>query len=370
MTSVKGSPSNLTYLQQRNQKLYEEMLQPGALRPRLTWPKVLAFALALMIHGLTLYLVWASVWHLANGFTWISRRSGPLAVGNFGIAIGTFLFAWTLRPRLGRWPEGILIRAEFPALYGLADKVATALNTAPIDGIVWASYYGASYSQVGMRQKRMISIGLPLWAILNDQERIALIAHKVAHSVNGDVTRTLILGSALKAISSWDSTARAISPLIGPVWLFSSAVLAILRRLLLHESRRAEYFADALAVEVGGTDAMLSTFRKLQFAISFRSIVTYTPAGTSAHAVFDKFRDYVAAVSVHPQTMQDLESATTIQDAHYNFTHPPLALRKNFLETRPKLEPKLTLSQDEAAALALESSAVTQTLTVSTFQGP
>jgi Zn-dependent protease with chaperone function len=367
MTSVKGTQKNLTDLQKRNQKLYEEMAQPGALRPRLTLPKLIAFVLALMIHGLTLYLVWASVWHLANGFNWISRQSGVLAAGNFGIAIVTFLIAWTLRPRLGRWPEGILKRAEFPASYGLAAKVAKALNAAPIDGIVWASDYGAAYSQVGIRQERLIAIGLPLWAILNDQERIALIAHELAHSVNGDAARSLVLRSALKAISSWDSAAREMSIMTGPVWLLSSAILTLLRRLLLHESRRAEYFADALAAEVAGTDAMLATIRKLQFAHTFKSIVTYTPAGTSLHTMLDQFRDHIATISLHPKTMQDLEFDTTLWDAYYNFSHPPFALRKNFLETRPKLEPKLKLSQDESATLALEADTVTKTLTVSIF---
>ncbi len=46
-------------------------------------------------------------------------------------------------------------------------------------------------------------LGLPLLAILDNQEKIALIAHELAHDVNGDPARTFFIGAAVGALIEW-----------------------------------------------------------------------------------------------------------------------------------------------------------------------
>ena len=84
MASFDGSRNDLTYLQKRNQKLYEEMLQSGALKPRLTISKLIALALALLIHGVTLYFALVCVWNLINGIVWIRPGFGSAACTQLG----------------------------------------------------------------------------------------------------------------------------------------------------------------------------------------------------------------------------------------------------------------------------------------------
>jgi len=363
MTTFDQSLNSRAYLQRRNQKLYEEMLQLGALRPRLTLSLLIGYALALLVHAITLYFVWACLWNFGSAVVGLTSGVPIRTVGSFAVALGAFFVAWQLRPRLGRWPPMILERAQFPALYGLADKVAKELKAKPLDGIAIDPNYNFAYSKVGIQQRTVVHIGLPLCAVLNDQERIAIVAHELAHGVNGDFTRGLVLGSAYKTTVRWHNfTVTMIQPgynmrmgiLFVPVWIITSILLTLFRRLLLHESRRAEYLADTLAAEVGGTDAALSALTKVQFGQKFQAFVLYEPAGSSLRAVLKRFQEYIRVVSADPKALRDIERENSIRDAHYNFTHPPMALRQRFLQAQAKAPPRLTLDADESASLAHE----------------
>src|SRR5207244_8660082 len=58
-----------------------------------------------------------------------------------------------------------------------------------------------AYWQVsGLRRRRVLGLGVPLLAILEPQERVALVAHELAHARNGDVGRTLVVSSALRTL--------------------------------------------------------------------------------------------------------------------------------------------------------------------------
>ena len=43
----------------------------------------------------------------------------------------------------------------------------------------------------------MLFIGLPLFAILDDAERVSVLGHELAHGVNGDPTRGFVVGTAM-----------------------------------------------------------------------------------------------------------------------------------------------------------------------------
>ena len=56
------------------------------------------------------------------------------------------------------------------------------------------------YGLYGVKGKRILTLGMPLIAASNGQELVALIGHEMAHSVNGDATRSYIVSSALDTL--------------------------------------------------------------------------------------------------------------------------------------------------------------------------
>ena len=49
----------------------------------------------------------------------------------------------------------------------------------------------------------MLRLGVPLLTILDGQEVVALVGHELAHQVNGDATRGLVVGTALETLRRW-----------------------------------------------------------------------------------------------------------------------------------------------------------------------
>jgi heat shock protein HtpX len=108
-----------------------------------------------------------------------------------------------VRPRVPKVHEAIMAREKALALHKLADEVARALDTSPVDGIVISSDFNAGLGQGGRRRRRILHLGLPLVSILNGEERVALLAHELAHSVNGDPNRGFFVGTAISSLAQW-----------------------------------------------------------------------------------------------------------------------------------------------------------------------
>jgi Zn-dependent protease with chaperone function len=174
-------------------RLVAELLDAEELEPRLTPVRLGAYAIAATVHVLTLGLLLGGAALIALTFF------NVLALGAGALAIGV---AVIMRPRFGKPREdGMLARREAPALHELADEVAEALDVRPPDIIVVDRRFNASWQIVGLRRRRVLTLGLPLVAILDRQERVALAAHELAHARNGDSTRGLFVGSAINGLA-------------------------------------------------------------------------------------------------------------------------------------------------------------------------
>ncbi|WP_309114375.1 hypothetical protein [Saccharothrix sp.] len=57
--------------------------------------------------------------------------------------------------------------------------------------------FNAGASDHGLRRRRRLVLGLPLWGVLEPQQRVALPAHEMGHFVNGDPTRGIATSPAL-----------------------------------------------------------------------------------------------------------------------------------------------------------------------------
>jgi Zn-dependent protease with chaperone function len=112
---------------------------------------------------------------------------------------------WTLRPRRRKEKERGLTRAELPATFALLDRIAEALGTnAPEEIVLDAEFNASIYTQLLVRNPpTRLTIGLTLWAALDEGERIAVLAHELGHRVNGDSARYGPVALAGNVIETW-----------------------------------------------------------------------------------------------------------------------------------------------------------------------
>lgn len=168
---------------------------PSVLRPTFTVSKLLALVFAILVHTLSLAVGMFGVYLIAG-----------YGQGGYAILPGMMFLAlaWLLRPHLGNFPrEYVMTRAEAPTLYAVVDAIAHTLDAPPIEGIWIAGAYNAGLRRVGFRQRQLLLLGKPLWDVLQGQEHVALLAHELAHAVNGDSNRGLVVGSACNALAAW-----------------------------------------------------------------------------------------------------------------------------------------------------------------------
>jgi Zn-dependent protease with chaperone function len=189
-------------------RLAEEVARAPTLEPRLTISKAFAYVIAGAAHAFTIALV-------AGGVALILVADGnipPIVAGGLAILLGL-----AARPRFSKTPPGeALSRDAAPTLYGLADDIAGALAIAPCDAVVVTADFNASWTPVGIRRRRVMTLGLPLVSVLEPQELVALIAHEHAHARNGDATRGLFVGTAINGLATLygilEPRARRVAP--------------------------------------------------------------------------------------------------------------------------------------------------------------
>ena len=147
-------------------------LAEGPLSPRtMTAARVATLAAAVLLLAAVLGIAALGVWLLFFDFFSVSTVLGALLIG----------IAVVLRPRLGRLSglaeHGVVVEpAKAPHLFALVKRVATAVG-APEPRVVMLGYdLNAFTTAVGVRRTRVLNLGLPMWATLEPQERVALMA--------------------------------------------------------------------------------------------------------------------------------------------------------------------------------------------------
>jgi Zn-dependent protease with chaperone function len=344
-------------------RLVSELLTADQLEPRLTPPRIAAYAIAGGVHLFTAALAIGGV------VLGVLAFPNPAALVAALIMVG---LAWLMRPRLGKVPdEGLVTRDEAPRLYALTDAIADALGVPGVHVIVIDHEFNASWMVAGARQRRVLTLGLPLLAMLDPQERVALIAHELAHDRNGDSTRGLVVGSAIHALSefygaiapedfggesNWSQLAIFDRMVNVAHWIVSRPVLGVLWLeflLLRRDSQRAEYLADALAASVGGSAAVVRLQEKLLLQSTFMSAVQRAVHGRSEET--DLFELLVAQVDCIPARERERRRRLArLESARLGESHPPTAKRIELLEARSPVEPQLTASSEDAAAVDAE----------------
>jgi Zn-dependent protease with chaperone function len=343
-----------------SQALYDQLAKASSLRPRITRSKLLASAIAALVHMISLSILLFGVVLAVRGWP------NPFAVGLALLCIGV---SWVTRVRLGRTPTNIAPRDQFPTLYKVADAIAHELNTRPVAGIVINGDFNASYQIVSWRRQPIVTLGLPLMALLNPQQQVALLAHELAHGVNGDSSRSFVVGSAIDTLRVWSYVIRPqrilyeeeglaglvmvpLNLLLLGVAQLVDLCAATLTLLLWRDSQRAEYLADYLAARIGGSAAACALLETLLLGPSFKMTVRRIVHSRRQDQMFAALREEMASVPAHER--ERLGRVEALDQTRLDVTHPPTMFRIRFLQARDAQTPHIVLSADEIDQLDRE----------------
>ena len=277
------------------------------------------------------------------------------------------LLAVALHPRLGKVSKGVYVvdQAQSPALVRLVARVAAELGTRPPDLIVVDERFNASCTAVGLRRTRVLVLGLPLWAALPPQQRVALIAHELGHFVNGDLRNGLVtwlpvntLGElALLVKPDRHNRIRSVGLIHVLTGLLTNVVLSILHVMLrcgqvlvlwvsLRDGQRAEYLADQMAARVAGTTETMVLLDTLLAGEGLRTAVAAAARrGGRAQqwrAVADNNRAAMA------DRVDRLRQLSVREEASMFASHPPTGMRARLLQARPRTHPIVVLTDAES----------------------
>lgn len=350
-------------------KLYDDLAthplaDAATARRGMVWSASLltAFTLATLVYAASLSLAWI-------GFDLLVLQPWQNGWVVFGAVI-LLLLAWLALPARAELPDAIVARADAPTLYLAAERLAAAMGTAPPTGIAISREFNANYRVCSWRADRYVELGLPLLAVLDGPEQMALLAHELSHGVNSDPLRGRYLHGAYATLEQWGQSLRPVhiggseGGLVGllavPFELVQLALSEAMRLLafgmvllVMRESQRAEYLADRLAAAVTGDHAMRAMLEKLGARDAIEIAVSRHALNGREDSLLPVLRETVAAM---PESERErLRRWSRLQLSRVDATHPPTALRVELLARIAAAEPPPpVLSAAEFAALDAE----------------
>ncbi|MDX2543996.1 M48 family metalloprotease [Streptomyces sp. WI04-05B] len=328
---------------------------------------VLAYAIALLVHGVTAVLAGAGIWCVVSGW------------GGFLMVPGLFLLAlgWALRPRLNRLPKDedtgvVLRRPDAPELFALIDEIAVASGTRGVDAVAVNAETNASVQTYGLRG-RLLTLGLPLWESLTPEHRIALLGHELGHYGNGDTRRGVVLGTAFRSLGLW---LYYLSPIPNPTAvqmitnlayvvprLLVQGVLMLLDTLTLRSTQRSEYLADSAAARAGSTEAAVGLMDRLLVSdsidITLRREVNGRRMRGGARARGAESDGLWEELAAHMDSIPEFEyerqrRVGALRGHSVDSTHPPTHLRRRRLLEVGPVAGVVTADEERSARIAGE----------------
>ncbi|MGH3415878.1 MAG: M48 family metalloprotease, partial [Actinocrinis sp.] len=281
------------------------------------------------------------------------------------------LMAIVVRPRLWkalRKPHDLgaaITRDKAPQLFALLESSAAQINAPVPDYVYLDGQFNASTYRIGFKRETVLTIGLPLWESLSEQERVALLGHELAHQVNGDVTRGILVGCARRSLVEWlrmlnprqsgherwmarrlqrnsgpaYALALVLTPLVtiavfGPPFLLALGCYAILNRFDLTNSKRAEYLADELGARLGSSAAALGLMERIALYESVRYFISREKSARFTGDLWPALRQYLDSIPDHEKRRRvrlDELHGTSVDSGH-----PANYLRHRLLAARPQ----------------------------------
>ncbi|WP_409344024.1 M48 family metalloprotease [Paenibacillus sp. MBLB4367] len=339
-----------------SQKLLGEALNRPVRERRTTAGKAAAFCFAALLYGLVLFMAVLAIAKFTAG-----RTIGEWLEGSI-YASAVLL----LRPRIFKHKGKIADRGEYPALYKAVDAVADALHAPRVHGIVINYAYNASFALSGWRRRRLLTVGIPLFAALSTEEKLAIIAHEMGHNANKDISRGLFVGTVLYSLgrlytavypkTDYSGLIGWLAPLLGWVReLLSQAILFVwflLGITVWREMQRAEYAADYAAAAVVGRESAVSALHKMYYEPTFYSTLEKVGDYRYTKRLFEEFRNRI--VTVPDREIRRITLLMESETSRLESTHPPTPHRVSFLQRQSVTEAGPALDSNDLEAFELE----------------
>lgn len=364
----------------RAEQLCEQLATAEDLRPT-SATGIAVTVVSALVHVVTIALVVGSVLAVE---TWAPKYWWGWPLGVLGI-----LVAIAVRPQLWRvlrkprdMDRKCLTREKAPALFGLLDRCAAQLAAPIPDYVFMDSRFNAATRSVGLRRKKLLTLGVPLWVVLSGPERVALLGHELGHHVNRDVTHGIWATTARRSLIEWitlfnpresvrerivrrhlrpsgtlDSLVSLLMPvflfgLFGPAFLLALGCYLLLTRLDLRCGQRAEHLADELGARLGSSAAAISLAERLALSESVEYFLRRLKAERFKDDPWPRLRAYVDSIPEHEKRRRIVldERRGTRIDA----THPANYLRRKMLASRPQLPGAVKVDDAEWTAIDAE----------------
>lgn len=282
----------------------------------------------------------------------------------FAITLGVIVLATAvyLRPIVPEIPEHFLNREKMPVLFDVVDEINTKLGGSPIDLIVLNHEFNASMSYVGLKRKRVLTLGYPLLYLLNKQELVCLIGHELAHNVNNDPTRGYFHYYAADMllnwyflispdyVMSWDDINYLLKlgavPLYVLMWCISRTILGVfyIYYWMIHkESQKAEYYADFLEAKIGGKEASLSLSQKLYCGNVLEYVQQMAVLNPGGKGIMEYLVEFVSTLPEKERTRIGLLMNSV--ESRIDSTHPPTKYRMEFIDRKGNTQPEYVLDE-------------------------
>ena len=356
--------AELALARRHGEQLVAEMLSGREPRPQRDASAVLAVALALAVHAVTGVLAVAGVWCVVAGW------------GGSGMVAGLLLLALAvvLGPRFRGLPDDrpVLFRTDAPELFRLVDEIAAVVGTRGVHAIVVDENINAGVTTYGVRRRRLLVLGMPLWVVLTPEERLAVLGHELGHYANGDTRHGFVVATAVHALSLWHHTLRPLrdpSPaemIVNALYIVPRVLVrgvhGLLLRLTTRAGLRAEYLADRHAARVASTQAAASSMDRLLIADSLTVLLrseankaalsgsrSTREAAARADELWGVLTTYTASVPEYEYERQRRAGAR--RGHRVDTTHPPTHLRRACLLEGPQL--KAAMKPDPARELRI-----------------
>jgi Zn-dependent protease with chaperone function len=318
---------------------------------------ILLLPLIAFLAGIALIVFYRPLW-----------LSGMLALLAFGAA---FLF----RPRAMQLPEDVqlLARDQAPTLYAVLDELADAIGTRKVTAVAVSTDANLWYQQIGWRFRPVVGIGLPLWAGLRPQERIAVLAHEFGHGRHGDARNSWLVGGAWSvlheltetfteqhgdrvrrelAYDDWTGATLVSRMLNASIGVLVRGIAWLLERLALRSNQRAEYLADRKAGEIAGSEATAHALERLVLAgASYRALERAVRFPTGIDPLEAVRRE---VTEVPAREIERRLRVSRLREARTDATHPPTYLRTRLIRSRPATTARLVLGIDRSRAIDQE----------------
>lgn len=299
-----------------------------------------ALVLATLIHAIAILFLFISIYfifHWNEGF-W-NKIFGPFFI----------VCSWVTRPRLNKIDkkEQLLTRKELPNTFGFLDEMAREFNIKPLHGIVLNGSYNASVMPIGLTGKTIMTIGLPLFAVLTKEERLSLFSHEFGHIVNKDLKRSTYIGTALQTVGTWyyllyspeedaeDAFSIIAHFVLKLVAYIPYAIFYALVHLYWQNSQRAEYLADLFEAKVSGTETAVSAIKKLHYSDMFYYTLQKVALRKQKDGLIDQFLSNVN--SLPEKEVRRLLRKSELEQSRLDLTHPPHTFRMKFLEKNTRV---------------------------------